>query len=143
MPPPPEGQINNLTRCSDAVERPESFQHDCTLLFNLARFTKWVAEGPLQVDASWRLNLFCVLPNDGDANGGDTGFFNFSLYQSHGLIADASSRGQQDDVDLILSEPFHHLFCYLPDQGGNVSTVDVAHEGVVGVGQLANHTLLL
>ena len=134
MTPPAKRQINNLTWRGDAVERSESFQNDRTLLLSIARFTKWMAEGPLQVDAAWRLNLFCEFPNNGDANGGDTSFFNFSLDQSHGLIADASSRGEEDHVDLILFEPFHQFSSRLTDQGGNVATVDMPHEGVVGVG---------
>ena len=102
-----------------------------------------MAERPFQVNTAWRLNLFRILPNDGDAYGGDAGFFDLSLYQSHGLIADASSRGKQDHVNLVLFESFHHLLGALTYQSGNVATVYVAHEGVVGVGQLTDHTFLL
>jgi len=142
MSPPTKRQINNLTRRGDAVERSESFQNNCSLLLDIAWLTQRMTKRPLQVDAAWRLNLFCELANDGDANGGDTGFFDFSLDQSHGLIADASSRGEQNHVDMILFELFYHLLSSLPDQAGNMSTVDMAHERVVGVGQLANHSLL-
>ena len=143
MSSPAKRQVNNLARRSDPVKSLEGFKNDRPLLLNLARFTQRMAERPFQVNAAWRLNLFRVLPNNGDANGGDTGFFNLSLYQSHGLIADASGRGEQNHVDLVLFEPLHHFLGCLSDQGGNVTTVDVAHEGVVGVGQLPYNAFLL
>jgi hypothetical protein len=143
MSPPTKRQINNLTRSGDSIESPESLKNNSPLLLNFTRFTKRMAKGPLQVDAARRLNLLSVLPNDGDANGGDAGFFNLSLYQSHGLIADASSRGEQDNVDLVLFESFHHLLSGLANQGGNVATVDVAHERVVCFGELTDHAFFL
>ena len=143
MPPPAKRQINDFTRSGDPVKSLEGFKNNSALLLNLARFTQRMAERPFQVNAPWRLNLFRVLPNNGDANGGDSGFFNLSLYQSHGLIADASGRGEQDHVDLVLFEPLYHLLGGLSDQTGNVATVDVAHEGVVGVGQLTDNAFLL
>ena len=143
MPPPAKRQINDLTRSGDTVKSLKGLKNNSPLLLNLSRFTKRMTERPFQVNATWRLNLFRVLPNNGDANGGDSGFFNLSLYQSHGLIADASGRGEQDHVDLVLFEPLSHLLGGLSDQAGNVATVDVAHEGVVGVGQLTDHAFLL
>ena len=143
MPPPAKWQIDNLTRSCNPVKSFKGFKNNRPLLLNVARFAKRMTERPFQVNATWRLNFFCVLPNNGDANGGDTGFFNLSLYQSHGLIADASSRGEQDHIDLVLFEPLHHLLGSLSDQGGNVATVYVAHEGVVAVGQLTDNTFLL
>jgi len=143
MPPPAKWQIDNLTRSSDPVKSFKGFKNNRPLLLNVARFTKRMTERPFQVNAAWRLNFFCVLPNNGDANGGDTGFFNLSLYQSHGLIADASSRGEQDHVDLVLFEPLHHLLSGLANQGRNMSTVNMSHEGVVDSGQLTNDAFLL
>ena len=143
MPPPAKWQINDLTWSGDPVKRFKGFKNNSPLLLNVARFTKRVAKRPFQVNTTWRLNLFRVLPNNGDANGGDSGFFNLSLYQSHGLIADASGRGEQDHVDLVPFESLHHFLGGLSDQGGDVATVDVAHEGVVGVGQLTDHAFLL
>ena len=143
MPPPAKRQINDFTRSGDTVKSLKGFKNNSPLLLDVARFTKRMTERPFQVNAAWRLNLFRVLPNNGDANGGDSGFFNLSLYQSHGLIADASGRGEQDHVDLVLFESLHHFLGGLSDQGGDVATVDVAHEGVVGVGQLTDHAFLL
>ena len=143
MPPPTKRQIDNLSRSCNLVKSFKGFKNNCPLLLNVARFTKRMTERPFQVNAAWRLNLFRVLPNNGDANGGDTGFFNLSLYQSHGLIADASSRGEKDHVDLVLFEPLHHLLSGLANQGRNVSTVNMAHEGVVGFDQLTDNAFLL
>lgn len=110
MPPPAKRQINNLTRCRDPIKSFQGLKHNGPLLLNLARLAKRMAKGPLQIDAARWLHLLCVFPNDAHAHGGNTGFLNFSLYQSNGLIADASSRGEQDQVHLILLE----LCCDLP-----------------------------
>jgi hypothetical protein len=143
MPSPTKRQINYLTRSCNPVKSFKGFKNNCPLLLNVARFTKRMTERPFQVNAAWRLNLFRILPNNGDANGGDTGFFNLSLYQSHGLIADASSRGEEDHVNLVLFEPLHHLLSGLANQGRNMSTVNMSHEGVVDFGQLTNDAFLL
>ena len=143
MPSPAKGQIDNLSRSGDLVKSFKGFKNNCPLLLNVTRLTKRMTERPFQVNAAWWLNLFRILPNDGDTYGGDTGFFNLSLYQSHGLIADASGRGEQDHVDLVLFEFLHHILGCLSDQDGDVATVDVAHEGVVGVGQLTDNAFLL
>lgn len=143
MPAPTKRQINNLAWSFDPVKSFEGFQNNSPLLLNVARFTKRMAERPLQVNAARRLNLFCVLTNNGDANCGDAGFFNLSLYQSHGLIADASGRGEQNHVNLVLFKSLHDLLGGLSDQGGDVATVNVTHERVVGVGQLPDNTFLL
>lgn len=143
MPPPTEGQINNLTRSGNAVQRFEGFKHHCTLLLYIARLAQRVTKGPLQVDAARRLHLFCVLTHDCYPNGGDPCFFDFSLDQSHGLIADASSRGEQNDIDLFMLELLYHLPGRLSDQGGNVTAVNMAHEGIVAVCELANDSFLL
>jgi hypothetical protein len=58
--------------------------------------------------------------------------FDHSLDQSHGLIADPSGRGQQDQVDLILFKRSRHFRSSLFDQGCDMSPVDMAHEAVVG-----------
>jgi hypothetical protein len=55
------------------------------------------------------LNFFGEFPHDRNPDGGDPGFFNLSLDQSHGLITDASGRGQQDHVNLVPLEFFRDL----------------------------------
>jgi hypothetical protein len=91
--PPFEWQIDNLARGGDGVEGPEGFQNNSALLSHIPWFAERVTKRPFQINAAWRLYLFSVLTYDRDSHGGDASFFDLSLYQSHGLIADASSRG--------------------------------------------------
>ena len=143
MPPPTEGQINNLTRSGHAVQGFERFEHHGALLLYIARLAQRMTKGPLQVDAARRLYLFCVFTNDCYSNGGDACFFDLSLDQSHGLIADASGRGEQNDIDIVMLELLYHLLGRLSDQGGNVTAVNMAHEGIVAACELANDSFLL
>jgi len=143
VPPPAEGQIDNRTGRSDGIEGLQGFQDDGALLPDVPRFAQRVAKWPTQEHGAWRPYFFSEFPHDRYADGGNAGFFNLSLDQSHGLIADASGGGQQDDVDLIQPEFFRHLFCRAADQGDNVFTVNMAHEGIVRVGKPANQALLL
>ncbi len=93
MAPPFEWQIDYFSWVGDGVKGSEGFQNNCTLLLHIPRFAERVTKRPLQVNAAWRLNLLRVLTYDRYSHGGDASFFNLSLDQSHGLIADASSRG--------------------------------------------------
>ena len=77
------------------------------MLPGIARFTERVTEGPLKVNGARRLNLFCIFTYDRHPDGRDAGFLNLSLDQSHGLVADASGRGQQNHIDDLLSEFFN------------------------------------
>ena len=143
MTPPAKGQVDNLTWHGNRVESFQGFQNHDTLLFDVARFTQWMAKGPAQEDRARWLHLLGELTHDRYPDGGDAGFLYFSLDQSHGLIADTSGRGQQDDVDLVLPEFSDHLFCRLFDQGGDMATVNMAHERIVRAGQSANDAFLL
>ena len=143
MPPPTEGQVNDFAWIGNAVQRFEGSEHHGALLFNIARPAERVTKRPLQVDTARRLYLLCVFTNDCYPNGGNAGFFDLSLDQSHGLIADASGRGEQNGIDPVGLELFYHLPGRLRDQGGNVTAVNMTHEGIVGVCELANDTFLL
>lgn len=134
MTTPAKGKVNDLARSDDRVEGLERFKNDCALLFDVARFAEWMTERPLQVNAARRLDLLRVLTHNCDPHGRNAGFFNLSLYQSHGLIADASRRGEQDHVDLGLLELINHLLGSLTNQGGDMSSVYMAHEGIVRFG---------
>ncbi|GEM_PF-2182537 len=126
--PPLEWQVDDFARGGYRVKGLKGFQYNCALLSHISRFAERVTERPFQVNAAWRLYLLRVLTHDCYSHGSDSSFFDLSLYQSHGLIADASSRGEQDDVNLVLPEFFHDLFCCLSNQGGNMPAVDMAHE---------------
>ena len=100
--PPTKRQINNLPWSSSRIKHPEGLQNHGPLLLDIARLTERVSKRPLDVNGPWRLYLFCVFAHDRYPDSRDTGFFNLSLDQSHGLVADASGGGQQDHVNFVL-----------------------------------------
>lgn len=102
IPPPTKRQINNLPRSSSRIKHPEGLENHGPLLLDIARLTERVSKRPLDVNGPWRLHLFCVFAHDRYPDCRDAGFFNLSLDQSHGLVADASGGGQQDHVNFVL-----------------------------------------
>ena len=104
MPPPGKRQVDDLTRFPDPVDRFQSLDQDGALLSDIIRFAQGVTERPLEEDGSGRLNLFRVFADNRDAHGGDALVFDLSLDQSHGLIADTSGGGQQDQINLVFLE---------------------------------------
>lgn len=93
MSAPGKGQINDRAGFFYLIQQPQTFLDDSSLLRFVAGFAKRMTEGPFQKNCTWRFNLLCILPDDGDADGGDSCFFNNPLDQSHGLIADPSAGG--------------------------------------------------
>jgi hypothetical protein len=143
MPSPAEGKIDDFSRRRDPVKCPECFEQHSPLLQDVPRLPERVAERPAQEDGAWRSNLLGEFSHDRYADGGDAGFLDLSLDQPHGLIADASGRSQQDQVDMVLAELFRHLLRRNSDQGRDVPAIDVAHERIMSCGQTADHALLL
>jgi hypothetical protein len=64
------------------------------LLINVIRLTQRMSEGPLEEDRPGRFDFLSVLPDNGNTNSGYTGSLYAPLDQSHGLIADGSTRCQ-------------------------------------------------
>ena len=95
FPTPAKGKVDYGSRLIDPVERLQGSEQYGALLRDIPRFAERMTKGPAQVNGSWRLHLFGVIPNDRDADGGDPGPFNFPLDQPYGLIAEPSGRGQQ------------------------------------------------
>ena len=62
------------------------------LLGLVVRFADGVTKGPFQKHRARWLHLLGILTHDGNTDGGDAGFFNYSLDQSNGLITDPSAR---------------------------------------------------
>ena len=102
IPPPTKRQINNLPRSSSRIKHPEGLQNHSPLLLDITRLTERMSKRPLDVNGPWRPHLFCVFAHDRYPDCRDAGFFNLSLDQSHGLVADASGGGQQDHVNFVL-----------------------------------------
>lgn len=137
MTSPAEGQVNDTAWNGDGVEGTQGLDNHGALLTDVSGFTQRVTEWPAQEYGAGRLHLLGIFTHDRYPDGGDAGFLDLSLDQSNGLIADASGRGQQDDINPVLLELFHDLFCRMVNQGCDVSAIDVAHERVVGCGQSA------
>jgi len=93
FPPPAKRQINNSARLFNLIKSPQGFKQYGPLLQNIAWLTDRMAKGPAQIYGARRFNLFSILSDDRNADGGNSDFFDFSLDQSDRLIADASGRG--------------------------------------------------
>jgi len=104
MTAPFKGQINNLAWLFDAVKRLECFEQDSSLLWPVACLAQGMAEGPLEENRAGRAHFFAVVPDYRHADGRNACSLNLSLDQSHGLVTDSSSRGQQDNIDLFCFE---------------------------------------
>ncbi len=101
MSAPDVGQINDRAGGANGVKMFQRVKHNPALLRRVKGFSHWMSKGPAQKDAARWLHFFCIIPDDGDTDGGDTSLFNNTLDQSHGLIADSSAGCQQGDVDLF------------------------------------------
>ena len=64
LPPPAEGEVDDLPRFLDAVESIEGFPEDRPVLCPVGRFAERVTEGPAQVHGPRRLYLFGVAADD-------------------------------------------------------------------------------
>lgn len=95
--------------------------------------SKRVPQGKAGVHRPRRFDLAADAARKGDRYGGDAGCFDDPLDQSHGLVAQPSSRGQKDDVHGVLFEQTGDLRPCDVDQGLDVRRQDVAHEGEVAV----------
>jgi len=75
-----------------------------------------MTEWPSQKNGPGRLDLLGIFPDDRYADCRDPLFFYFALYQSHGLIADASSGCQDNDIYIIFFQSISDLGCTLINQ---------------------------
>ena len=90
-----------------------------------------MAQGKAGVDRAGRLDLLADAAREGHRDGGDAGRFDDALDQSHGLIAQASGRGEDDGIHPILIKLVRHLGCGGVHQGVDVGRQDVTHEAEV------------
>lgn len=104
MSSPLEGQVYDFTGLLDAVERLKCFEQDGSLLWPVACFAQGMAKGPLEENRAGRAHFFAVITDYRHADGRNACSFNLSLDQPHGLVADPSGRGHQDNVDLVCLE---------------------------------------
>jgi hypothetical protein len=91
--------INNGTWFFNGIKGVKGLLHHCGLLVEVEGLPQGVAKRPAQKNRAGRLHLFSVSSGDGNADGGDTGFFDGALDQSYGLITNTSAGCQQHTID--------------------------------------------
>jgi hypothetical protein len=84
-------QFNDRTRFLYGVQCPQCFCQHYLLLYSVKWRAEWMTEWPSQENSPRRLDLLGILPNDRYSDCRNPLFFYFTLYQSHGLVANASS----------------------------------------------------
>ncbi len=102
------------------------------LLRSIVRLAKRVTKRPLEVHDTRRPHFFCDLAQPDDADGWDSSRLDGSCDQSHGLITDASGRGEQHRVHTLLFEPPGNLWSGCVQQCLDVRRLDMAHKAVAG-----------
>ncbi len=130
MSAPTIGAINNAPGLSGGFQQIEAFAKNSTLLVSVERFAERMPKRILQKIGAWGLDFFADFSGDGNANGGYSLAFDFSLHQTHGPIAQASGRHEEHRVDFLLLElpcngfggPLHQCF--------NMSLIYVPHQPV-------------
>jgi len=131
--PPAKREIPDGSGLFDLIECPECLCKDPHLLVDIEGFSKWVSERPLQEYRAGRLDLFGIASDDRYPYGRDARTLYLSLDQPHGLIADRSSGSQEYRIHTVLLQHLCDFGGSCTDEGGDVFTVDVAHETVVGL----------
>jgi len=125
---PSPGYIDNCSRCFYLHQSFKCFTQNSTLLNYVTGLTHRVSEGPLEEDRPGRFDFLSVLPDNGNTNSGYTGYFYSPLDQSHGLIADGSTRCQQHIVYFLLLQSGSYLRGIHFHECINVWTHYVTHE---------------
>lgn len=98
---PPEAGVDNLTRHPDCVKGLEEFGEHGPLLANLKGLPQGMSERPAQEHGSRGLHLFGILPHYRYADCRYACLLDGALYQTDGLIADASGRDKNYCVHTI------------------------------------------
>jgi len=71
------------------------------MLYRLERFTERMSERPSEKNGPRRLDCFGIFTDNRDAYRRDAGFFYHPLYQSDGLITNASGGSQQNNIHAV------------------------------------------
>ena len=142
FPSPPVRQVEDRARLLDRIQCPQCFRQDHSLLRLVEGFPERMAEGPSDKNGPRRFDLLRVSPYDRNPDRRDTLLFYFSLYQSHGLVANASPGGQQDDVDLVVLELPCDLACCCVYQRRDMPSNDMPHETVMLVRKMPDEPFL-
>ncbi len=136
--PPAKRQIDDRPRQLSLVKSAKRLVQYRPLLLPVARLSQRMTKGPAQKDCTRWPDLFRVFPDDRNADRRNPPSFNFSLDQSHGLIADPSSRCQQNHVDLVSFQSSGDLVRRPLNQCCDMPPIDMPHERVMSLGQTAD-----
>ena len=128
--PPAIGKIANLAR-PGLVQKLESVMENREVLSHVERFTEGMTERPAKEKCARRFYLFGHIAQDGNGNGGNSGGFDGPLNQSHGPIAEPSSRGEKHEIWLFRSQIGKQLWKHRLLESGNMGPVNVPHERIV------------
>ena len=91
---------------------------------------KWIAE---EIGAG-RLYGFADLSGNGYSDRGDSLPFYLPLNQTDRLVAQASGRNQQGDVDILVPQLAGNIRCGLFHERVQMGSLDVPHKGIEKVG---------
>ena len=141
FPFPSPRHIDDCSGCFNLHQGFKCLKHDGTLLSDVIRLTQRVPEGPLEEDRPGRFDLLRILPDNGDSDGGYTRSLDTPLDQSHGLIADSSTRCQQYIVHFLLLQSGSYLRGAHLHERVDVRPHDVTHECVMRIRYFSNNTL--
>ena len=133
FPSPPVRQVEDRARLLDRIQCPQCFRQDHPLLSFVERLSERMSEGPSEKNGPRRFDLLRIIPYDRNADRREPLLLDLPLYQSHGLVADASPWYKQDDIDFVALQPPCDLASCCADQRENMSSGDVPHEPVVQV----------
>jgi len=81
-----------------------------SLLREIARFAKGVAERPVQIQEAWRMSRNRHFFHESQSCGRHSAGFDFSCDQSHGPRADRSRRHQESQIDARLADAPRDFF---------------------------------
>jgi hypothetical protein len=76
----------------------------CALLGRGMGFAQWVAQWPLHEERTRHADRLCQIFGDGDRDRRDSCSFDYTGYQSHGPITEASARGKEGKIDAICAQ---------------------------------------
>lgn len=85
------------------------------LLGDIKRLSQWVSEWPMQVNGARWFNFFSIGSGDRYPYRWDAVSFNFPLNQSYGLVANTSSRRQENSIHMVIYKTDSNFRCTFLD----------------------------
>ena len=130
LPPPAIRKIANLAWLC-RVEKLESVEEHCELLYQVKWFTERMTERPPEEQRPRRSHFFGNIAEEGDRYRWNSRRFDGPLNQSDGLIAKPSSRSQKYKIWSFLSQTGDQLRKNFLIESVQVRSRDVPHERIM------------